>query len=212
MNRTLDRLVHFDEKSRNYPIRTLVDGKAPRSYTWRCDTYLDQGAVGACVGHAWAHEVAARPAVRAADSQLAFELYHRAQQIDPWPGEDYEGTSVLAGAKATVERGHIREYRWAFGLEDLLLAISYAGPVVLGVNWYTSMWDVDDKGMLPVGGRLAGGHAILATGVSVKRQTVRLHNSWGPSWGVGGDAYIAWADLDRLLREDGEACVPMVRR
>ncbi len=210
-DRRLDRLPHRDARNADYPIRTLVDGKAPRSYTWSCTAYLDQGSEGACVGHAWAHEVAARPAVRPVDSTLAFGIYRRAQQLDPWPGEDYSGTSVLAGAKATVERGFIREYRWAFSWDDFVLALGYAGPVVLGINWYTGMFDTDDRGFIAPTGRVAGGHAILATGVSVRNQTVRLHNSWGREWGVRGDALIAWPDLERLLNEDGEACVPMVR-
>lgn len=211
MTPKLDRIVHFDERSRDYPIRTLLTADQPRSYTWGCNAYLDQGSEGACVGFAWAHENAARPVVRPSDTYLAQSVYFAAKRVDQWRGEDYDGTSVLAGAKAMVDRKLLREYRWAFGLQDVLLAVSRKGPAVLGINWYEGMWNTDAAGRLKVSGRIAGGHAILAIGVSVKNQTVTLHNSWGPRWGRGGRALISWDDLDRLLREDGEACIPSLR-
>ena len=42
-----------------------------------------------------------------------FWLYHEAQKIDEWPGEDYDGTSVRAGLDILRKRGHceIREGR-----------------------------------------------------------------------------------------------------
>ena len=42
----LDRIEEFDNKSRKYPIRALHAGKKERSYTWRCNLYLDQGRSG----------------------------------------------------------------------------------------------------------------------------------------------------------------------
>lgn len=208
----LDRLVEFDTRSRQYPIRTLLQAKQPRSYTWACPTVLDQGNIGACVGFSWAQELAARPRIHQVDYSFALALYKMAQTLDQWPGEDYEGSSVIAGAKAVQRSGFMGEYRWAFGLTDALLAIGYSGPCVLGVNWYSSMFAVDDRGFIRVGGRLEGGHAILANGVSLKRQAVRLHNSWGRDWGSNGEAWIGFTDLERLLHEDGECCVPVGRR
>ena len=210
----LGRLIEFDERSRSFPIRaTWPPGKQPRSYTWSCAFHLDQGSTSSCVGHAWAHEVAARPAVDSVDSALAMRLYHRAQQLDPWPGAepDYYGTSILAGAKATQEEGRIGEYRWAFGLLDLILAVGYRGPAVVGVNWYEGMFFPDRDSVISPTGRLAGGHAILVNGVSVTKDLFRIHNSWGSNWGTGGDAFITFDDMDRLLHEDGEACIPVQR-
>lgn len=131
--------------------------------------------------------------------------------MDQWPGEDYDGTSVLAGAKVMLARGFIREFRWAFNLQDLLVTVSRKGPVVLGINWYESMFEPDADGYLRPNDSLAGGHAILCIGVNVKRRDVTLFNSWGPNWGNLGRARVTWDDLDRLLHEDGEACVPVRR-
>ncbi len=111
--RTFDRKQQFDERSREYPIRTMVSEK-PRSYTWGCLAHLDQGVEGACVGYAWSHELAARPVVvRDLTNESAYHIYKEAQKIDPWEG-DYEGTSVLAGAQIVAAQGYISEYRWAF--------------------------------------------------------------------------------------------------
>lgn len=211
-DKRLDRLVQFDERSRSFPIRALVETKKPRSYTWRCDTVLDQGNDGACVGFSMNHELAARPDVVSGVSyKSGMFVYHEAQKIDEWPGEDYDGTSVLAGIKVLSDKGYISEYRWAFGLDDLILAVGYHGPAVLGINWYGSMFSVDDKGFIHVSGNIAGGHAILCNGVNVKGKYFTLHNSWGKSWGVNGEVKISFDDMNRLLSESGEACIPVVR-
>lgn len=218
-DRRLDRLVEFDERSRSYPIRQLIDATQPRSYTWSLTQRLDQGQEGACVGFSWSHELAARPSpVSGISDATALNLYYNAQQLDEWPGGEYtdasprySGTSVLAGAKAVQSRGLIKEYRWAFSLQDALLAISRKGPGVFGTNWYSGMFDTDSKGFIRPVGYIAGGHAIVVRGVNVKDKTVRLTNSWGTNWGVGGDCFMTWDDFGRLLSEQGEFCIPIGR-
>jgi hypothetical protein len=210
----LDRLPEFDERSRLHNVRSLLPSPDPRSYTWRCTANLDQGNEGACVGFGWAHEGIARPKVIAGvNNATAFNIYHDAQKIDEWPGEDYQGTSVLAGAKVCQRYGWYTEYRWAFTTMDALAAISRHGPAVIGINWYEGMWDTDERGFIRPTGRLVGGHAPCVRGVNVKDQTVLIHNSWGASWGGTkwgpGTALLTWDDFDRLLHEDGECCIPV---
>lgn len=216
----LTRLQQFDARSKAYPVRKLVEGKKPRSYTWKCGSWLDQGQEGACVGFAWTHELIAKPAVvEGVDGSFAREkIYWEAQKIDPWDGGSYpganpfyEGTSVLAGAKIVQKLGYIEEYRWAFSIEDLVLAVGFCGPAVLGIPWYGSMFDPYGCGHLHVEGAVAGGHAILCMGVDVRAKTFKLHNSWGKKWGNDGEALIGWDELERLLNEGGEACIPIGR-
>jgi hypothetical protein len=211
-DKRLDRVVQFDERSRNYPIRALVAGKPPRTRQWHCNAWLDQGSEGACVGFGWSHEFAATPAVNAVTNATAQKLYKQAQTLDEWAGEDYSGTSVIAGAKAAVADGYMREYRWAFGIDDVILALSHAGPVVLGLNWYSGMFDPDANGLITPSGNIAGGHCILALGYDSKKQLIRLHNSWGKDWGIDGECYISVNDLSTLLKDSGEACVPVGRK
>lgn len=217
----LDRIVQFDERSRKYPIRATIDPSLdPRSYTWRCDTHLDQGPDGACVGFSMVHELIARPSeVKGMSGSFAKEkVYWEAQKIDPWDGGSYpgaspayKGTSILAGVKVLQKLGYVEEYRWAFGLDDLVMAVGYRGPAVIGVPWYEGMFNVLPCGHIHVLGQPMGGHAIMVKGVSVKNRTFTLHNSWGPAWGNGGDAYITWDEMERLLHERGEAVIPTVR-
>jgi len=214
----LGRVPEFDDRSRAYPIRMAIERRRLRSYTWRCDPRLDQGREGACVGFAWAHELAARPVEQSADAAKARHIYHEAQKVDEWPGGSYpgakpryEGTSVLAGAKIVQRLGYVPEYRWAFGMQDLSLAVGWVGPAVIGVNWYEGMFAPGPDGFIRVSGQRSGGHAVAVIGVNVRRLTFTIHNSWGPSWGRSGRAFISWADMDRLLREKGDACIPVKR-
>jgi hypothetical protein len=110
-----------------------------------------------------------------------------------------------------VEMGYMREYRWAFSLEDILKTVSYRGPIVMGTDWYEGMMEPDSEGYIRPTGGVIGGHAWLIKAVSVPRKRVTVHNSWGIGWGRYGDAYLTWDDLN-FLRRGGEACVPVGRR
>lgn len=232
----LDRVVEFDEKSREYPIRTVLreaGTETPRTRTWYCKLWNDQGAEGACVGFAWSHELTAEPVIITAGPDVALRIYKRAQFLDYWPGEAYSGTSVLAGAKAVQEltsggKQIMPSYRWAFGIDDLILSVGNYGPAVLGVNWYSGMFNTNAYGFITVSGSLAGGHAILARGVTIvwkagvltrrmedidhNKSYFTLRNSWGRDWGRDGDCKISVAGMARLLSENGECCIPVLRK
>lgn len=208
----LGRVPQHDDRNSRFPIRALLDRAArPRSYTWRLGTHLDQQQTPMCVGFSIAHELAARPVVCPVDPVIAAGIYSLAQKNDDWAGEAYEGTSVLGGAKATKLMGFYDEYRWASGVDDFVLAVGYHGPAVIGINWYATMFHPDETGRLVVAGGVAGGHAILCNRVDVKNERAWLCNSWGLDWGIGGNAWLPFTDLSRLLGEDGEAMIPVTR-
>lgn len=242
----LDRLVQFDPKSRLHPVMATLPAEASirlRSYTWGLTEYLDQGTEGRCTEFSICHEMLARP-VRVNITKIMNILaqravYHEAQHDDYWDGcylgpdcnimpstQKYEGTSVLAAVKVAAKLGFYSAYDWAFGLDELVPALGYRGPALLGINWYGSMFRPDENGWLRVTGEVAGGHAILARGVRVvykpkvahtwenldmDKSYVLLHNSWGPSWGINGTGKVSFADMDRLLKEQGECCLPRTR-
>ena len=227
IERTLDWRPELDERSKLYPIRTFFPSVQNKTFTlWRHGEILDQGSEGACVGFGWTAEALAGPVhVDLKDvpanapkepNKFAYYVYREAQKVDQWPGEDYEGTSVLAGAKIMSRYGVIHQYRWAFGINDVIGALMSQGPVVLGINWYNGMYEAPN-GRLEVFGNHVGGHAILAIGYNPSSQvfggkeTIILQNSWGKAWGIDGIAEITVEDLNKLLREGGEACVPLVR-
>lgn len=167
---------------------------------------------GNCAGFAVSHEAASTPAVvPGITNAVARQIYKQAQKLDECPGQDYDGTSVLAAMKAGKARGWWAGYRWAFGERDLAFALGYLGPAVLGVNWYAGMEKPDVAGQIHATGEIMGGHAILCIGYDAAKKLYRLHNSWGKDWGIDGDCFISSSDMVKLLSENGEAAIPMKR-
>lgn len=216
----LDRIQQFDERSKLFTIAPIDASRPLRSYTWRCNQWFNQGNEGACVAFSLGHELAARPSeVQGITPKfLKEEIYWNAQRNDPWNGGAYpgaypfyEGTSVLAGVKEVVRRGYASEYRWAFNTPDALCGVGHNGPAVIGINWYEGMMYPDASGFIHPTGQCVGGHAILMRAVNMPGQYVTLRNSWGKDWGVQGDCYLKFADLAKLLRENGE-CVFLMHR
>lgn len=217
---------NFDQKSKDFPIRTAVPQEVRRNKLWRTGQILDQGREGACVGFGWTAEALSTPVAvdlsklkaDAPDDPTAFakSIYKRARLLDQWEGEDYEGTSVLAGAKAMRELGLVKEYRWAFNIADVIDGIIHRGPVVLGIQWHKGMYQAPD-GVLTVSGEIVGGHCIAAVGYKVSSDKINgeegiiLQNSWGDDWGNKGLAIIRTSELAALLDNYGEACVPFRR-
>ncbi len=136
----------------------------------------------------------------------AATIYAEAQKRDEWEGESYGGTSVRAGAKYLQELGFVAEYRWAFTLEDVRRTLAL-GPMVFGISWHQDMMETDRAGFIHATGPVIGGHAIRCVGWSDKKKAVRLRNSWGKSFGQAGRCWLSYADLEKLLADDGEACI-----
>lgn len=213
----LDRIPQWDPNNSNYPMRRLTSRlSGMRSWTWavginmKHQLWLNQGQEGACVGFSLAHELAAKPIIiPGIDADYAHKLYKGAQQNDEWPGEDYEGSSVLGGAKFATAKGLYQSYAWTKDAMELARSVAYKGPAVLGINWYEGMYNTDSLGRLKVEGEIVGGHAILCNGFNLAKNAFLLHNSWGPEWGERGTGWVSMPDMQRLLNEDGEACLPL---
>lgn len=224
----LDRIVQFDEASRAYGIMEIIEKPVLRSRDWPVYAFLNQGQEGHCVAFGWAHEYAGEPVVvKGMADAWAHSLFLYIAERDEYPGDPrtQQGTSVLAGAKASQALGFLGEYRWAFGIDDLLLALGHHGPGVLGIPWLGGMFTPRPSGLLEVSrlpGDIKGGHCIAARGVyvngrlpgeaAISEPVVKLRNSWGSSWGAIGDCYIKASDLEWLLAQQGEACIPVQRK
>jgi hypothetical protein len=216
----LGRIPSFDERSRDYPIRALSVGPI-RTKTWRRPLALDQGNTPQCVGYSlWGAyntgPLTSTYSLTKRHSITPTDIYNGAQTLDEWPGTDYEGSSVLGGVKWLKANGFISEYRWCFSLDDVLTTLSNVGPVVVGTDWLTEMFNGPDPdpgrtaslaNALPCLGDVAGGHAWELHGINVTEQIVIATNSWSPSWGDEGRMYVKWDDLQRLLDNQGEALV-----
>lgn len=210
--RTFGVSTGVDERNRQYPATTLIpEGAKARTKFWACPIVLNQGRHAACTGFAVCHDAAAEPVKRThITNQLAQKLYKEAQKVDEWPGEDYAGSSVNAAMRVAQSWGWYGEYRWAFGIEDLMMSLGYLGPAVLQIPWYQGMEKPVGAYIEPTG-KLVGRHAIVCLGYDIQRDAFLVRNSWGSRWGNGGDAWITYGDLKALLRDRGSACIPMSR-
>ena len=224
--RIFDWVSEHDPKSRKYAIRSVLKQRnvEKKPALWQEGIVLDQGSEGACVGFAWTGELLSEPEAPKSQpsfnyaNSLAISFYNEAKKIDEWPGESYEGTSVLAGAKIMQRAGFIGEYRWCFGIDDVRDAVISEGPVVIGIPWFDGMYDTLPNGLVKLAGQPTGGHAILLTGYhprmrfgKVTEEVFRWRNSWGTDYGINGSGWIRSKDLAKLLAQNAEACVPMQR-
>jgi hypothetical protein len=218
--RVFDYVARHDPRSLDYLIRDAVQasGSMDTPRWWTGGTVLDQGNEGTCVGHGWVGEYLASP-VRGkhgtADEghTLALQVFDRAAQLDEWPGESRnDGTSVLAGWKACRERQWYSGVRWAKNVEDVRLGLE-EGPVVIGVDFREGMYETDRYGRISVSGDSVGGHCMVVTGYQPhfdagRERRFRIRNSWGHSWGAGGNCYMLVDDLQAICFDSqGEAAL-----
>lgn len=168
--RRLDWFPRFDPASRGYAAAPGVTELPTSGRLWTPGRVLDQGQEGACCGFAAAAEAAATPVpVPRVTNLYARGWYLNAQRRDEWPGEAYDGTSVLATMQEGVARKLFGRYAWSFTVEQLAHAIvkpegEDGGPAVIGVPWREGSYSTDQLGILRPVGRVVGGHALCLLG------------------------------------------------
>jgi hypothetical protein len=216
--KALGRHVHHDERSKSFAVRDVTPSPLVLHKLWyRYLPVLDQGDVGACTGFAAAGMVGTKPtwplvpaALRSSCDGLG--IYRLDTTLDDvpgaWPPED-TGSTGLAAMKACQQLGLITSYRWAFGVGEVLAALSSVAPVCLGTNWPDSFDRPRSDGLVHYSADAVsrGGHEYEAVGVDPASRTIRCVNSWGRGWGDHGRFTIGYNDLERLLGEEGDAVI-----
>lgn len=195
----------------------------PPERTYTRGRILDQGETGCCVDFSLQAKLRGVPIVVAnARCPQPFAIYDAAIKLDEFPDNDNDtqrqmGTSVRAGCKVLQGLGLVRDYHWAFSVDDVLQWIlSGEGGINLGIDWYQDMFTPTSQGIIRATGRVAGGHAIYAYGASRTQGILYLQNSWGFTWGGWvepsthrrlnpGCVKLPLEDLDMLLKGNGEA-------
>lgn len=137
--------------------------------------HFNQGREGACVGFATSR------AATLFNKRLyyGYPLYKAAQQRDPWPGDNYSGTSVNAGLQTLRLNGAWRTETKSF-LKDGIISYGWA--------------DNTDQ---------------ITQALHTTHPFVRVLNSWGTAY--PREVRMPLEVLARLLREEGEAGVPLDR-
>lgn len=140
--------------------------------------WYDQGQEGACVGFGTSR------AASLFNKRLydAYPLYKAAQKIDPWPGENYSGTSVNAGLSILRKNGPYRTKNNQ--------TLPYAQDGITSYAWASNVTDV-----------LRSMHS--------SEPFVRILNSWGRRY--PREVRMPADTLNLLLSMDGEAGVPIDR-
>jgi hypothetical protein len=218
LDKGMGRVFKRDLNDDKYPVTRALELLRPEAapvplpryrYWWTSPT-MDQGRSSMCVAYTWRQWLNSAPVTdrKGLKGPDIYKLYTRSQQLDGIPGEAYLGTTVRGGAKALQELGLIANYFWANTAEEVRQFLLIKGTVAFGTNWYRSMFKPKRGviGPIPSGDILDGGHAYLCTGYNNASGLFRFVNSWGINWGSGGRFYIPGEIVDRLIREDGEAC------
>jgi hypothetical protein len=206
----LGRHVTHDARSRKHPAKMaaeIVDVEHKRNVL-----PFDQGDLGSCTGNACAGALSTEPFTNKFNETYAVKLYSAATRLDRikgvYPPTD-TGSSGLAVMKAAKNLGLIPGYSHAFGLEHVLKSLALS-PCIVGMAWLTGCDTPDENGLIKYTGSVRGGHEIQAFKVDKANQLVGFWNSWGKSWGKGGQFFMTWADLDLALRAHGDATFPTV--
>jgi hypothetical protein len=76
--------------------------------------------------------------------------------------------------------------------------------VIVGVNWYDGFDNPDSRGLVKISGGIRGGHEFEVIGLDVDKKLFHAVNSWGTGWGKSGHFWFSFADMSRLLSEDGD--------
>lgn len=200
-----------DERDKNFLLKRLPEAADLTHRYWTVQPALDQGSTPQCVGYGGFRWLTSYP-IHNTPPFTPTDLYREAQKADEYPGENYDGTSVHGLFKVLKTRGYVGEYRWAFDIETIIDHLLVKGPVCIGTVWTMGMFAPDQEGYVDdIGGEIAGGHCYLLIGANrIKRSShgvgaVRFLNSWGVKWADHGRAWMSFAKLNWLLKQDAEA-------
>lgn len=187
----------------------------------------DTGPEGTTVGFAVAYALQAAIEARTGDSVVLSprSIYSIAKKYDEWPGEDYEGTSVLGALDGLKEVGAYLESGWPYsmkknpkkgtkpaykisgytkleGIEQVLNALREGKAVIATIAVSDDFDKTDAKGRvvikLPL--RQIGAKAICVVGYDGESAEFKFANDWGTGWGDNGFGLIRDTDLAKILQ------------
>lgn len=212
----LGRHYKYDSRNALYPYRLTHEGATADQLWDRLIPILDQGDVGSCTGNAQTGVLGTQPftptlpAGLVLDEAFALRDYSGAEDIDgdgPFPPND-NGSSGQSAAQWTLNSKLISGYTHASSAADMADALQ-KGPVIVGVNWYSSFDSPSSSGLISVskGAYVRGGHEFLVRGCKITDRLFLADNSWGTGYGNAGSMEFSWDTMDRLFSEQGDCTV-----
>lgn len=205
-------IIDHDPRNHDFPTRGVLHAAdAPLvEKAWRRGSAYDQGQTPQCVAYSGKGMLNTSPFSKFVDYEVRSKyvpkfFYDGAQLNDEWPGEDYDGTSALGLLRFLTQQKIVKEYRWCFGLKDVLQTLSHWGPVCIGTNWHQSMFTPDENYFIEPDSATVGGHQYQLVGIDPSKRAVEIMNSWGKYWGDRGRAWMSYESLEYLLNDQGDA-------
>lgn len=193
-----------DPRNQNYRIASLVDTTAPTpTREWVPGSVTDQGQTPRCVAFGTNDYLACDPIVNATIDPDT--LYHDIQLRDGM-ALPHDGTTVHAAMKELKARGLISTYVWAGSEGETRAWVSTQSPCLLGADWMDTWFRTTKSGYLswPKTAQIAGGHCVLICGYDAKKSAYKIQNSWGPTFGLRGFAWLRSSYLTRLMAMGAE--------
>lgn len=210
----LGRHVRHDPRSRAFPMHENPSGLVSKRHISNTPV-LDQGQLGSCTGNAGTKCLSYEPFWDGVpkdvtlDEDYAVKLYSANTKADDYPGQyppTDTGSDGVTTASVLKTWGLISGYLHGFSLLSTLTALA-ATPVILGTEWLEDMFNPNSDGSLQVSGAVAGGHEYVLDELDVENRRVWIQNSWSADWGQDGRAWLSFADLDKLLKAEGDCTV-----
>lgn len=205
----------YVEDKRDFPAREMLRMQSARTSRYWYDRSFrgNQGDTPKCVAYTMAHLLHASPVTYGAAGAPVVHpdiIYPLAQQFDEWEGEAYDGSSGRGGMKALLHLGYITEFRRCETVNEIVYALLEHGTVAVGTWWHSFM-------QYPVNGVIGagepdylGGHEYLLTGINLnkgKHGRVRVLNSHGFDYGIGGVAEFELDVFESVFSEEGDAYI-----
>lgn len=209
----LGRHVVHDPRSKGFALPTPVDKTTWHTKSIRIydPTPNPTQTIGNCTTCAKAMQLNAagnRKSGVVLDMAWAVKAYEWETANDNFPGTyppDDTGSSGLWAAKTARHLGVGGDYFWLFaGADQVVQAVMNGDVVNVGTRWDHDMFHPDARGQVHPGGGVAGGHEYAIRGYDKDRDLLLGRCWWGPGF---RDFWISRADLDGLLRDNGDAHV-----
>jgi hypothetical protein len=185
----------------------------------RLTTIWNQGKIGSCTANGALGVLMTEPYHRTGwnfTEPACVSLYELETRIDDsqipghYPPTD-TGSSGPWSMMALQRNGWITSWQHTTDL-NTMLQLLVAGPVSFGVPWFQSMFTPNSDGSMDVDqdSGLAGGHQFVCSAIDVANRKVKMDNSWGDAWAVGGSATFTWDQVDLLLHLGGDVVQPVM--
>lgn len=212
------RLPSLDPRNADFPAKLILGAAGPLPIPRRKTLDLrwqgDQGDSSKCVGYTGEAFLKTSPKKWGVAKLDHNGCYQGAQLYDEWPGEGYDGSSILGLCKFLKDyhpAKDVQSYYWAKTVNEIVrwIGSKHGTAVPVGTNWYESMYDISDSGVVSVEGYVSSGHAYICIGYDLVKELLLFQNSWKLGWSPLRMCrfYISFRHFQRLLNEDGEAAL-----